>query len=282
MRSTIYLDHYPDAILRGQEAVTADLTMSIGDMSAPATRTGAFVSDVLGSLGIQQLEPPRPSDMLLVGSSEGIARHQKRLTCAIGRIADKAMTVETQWDSPSLSRLENWGYEIATQAVPGVIRDKSPFISSIGHILRVIGNDLNDDGCDYARGLRPGWFHHASERQECFRTLGDTFTSLMARVPEHARRRDDDVTHYELTLLYRVGEWLWTNADRWQSTVPEARLVEEFDTMVDRERTAIAKAVATLHQRGLPEQFYLAPDTWERVLAPYLVPHEKRRVTPNP
>jgi hypothetical protein len=266
MRSTIYLNHYPDAILHSEEAVTADLTMSIGDLGARVTRTGAFMSDVLSTLAIRQLEAPQPSDMLLIGSQEQIVSRQKRLTCNIGRIADRAMAIETQWRNPSLSTLENWGYHIAAYTVPGIARDNSPFIDSVGRILKVVGDDCNDDGCDYELSLRPGWFHHADERQKCFRALGDTFVALMAHVPEYTKERRGRTTPYERALLYRIGEWLFDNADRYPTTA-EARYVEEFDTMVNRERDAIAKVVARLNARGLPEQFYLAPDIWERLIA---------------
>lgn len=263
MRSTIYLNHYPDAILRDREAVTVDLTASVSEMGYDRYRTGAFVSDLLNSLDIEQLPAPRPSDMLLIGSHEAILRNQQRLTCNIGRIADKAMQVEGR---PRIHTLEAWGYKVATHTIPALAREKTPFISSVGRILKVIGEDLNDDGCDFERGLRPGWYHHIADKEKCWKDMGETFTLLMARIPEYIRGRSERLTHRERILLVRATDWLFVNAKRLPTTA-EARFVEEFDTMVSTERDVIARVAELLRQRGLPEDFILAPDIWERLIS---------------
>lgn len=164
MRSTVYMNHYPDfSSPGGREAVTVGLTMSVGELSSMESPVGYATQLTLGKLGIDRCyQPPSPSDMLLLGSKKDIKHNLRDFRINIGSIARQAADL----GKSGLYYLPETLDEIAQHVIPSALDDNnSGFIHTVGDVLRAIGEKRNDDGCGVAFGEQVGGFSHALQRR---------------------------------------------------------------------------------------------------------------------
>lgn len=182
MRSTVYMNHYPDfSSPGGREAVTVGLTMSVGELSSMESPVGYATQLTLGKLGIDRCyQPPSPSDMLLLGSKKDIKHNLRDFRINIGSIARQAADL----GKSGLYYLPETLDEIAQHVIPSALDDNnSGFIHTVGGVLRAIGENCNDDGCGVAFGEQVGGFYDVLQRRERLRKLPRSIRAALFSIP---------------------------------------------------------------------------------------------------
>ena len=180
MRSTIYMNHYPHfSSGAGREAVTADLTASVAELSTRRSAFGHAVDLTFKTLGFDIARAPSPSDMLVIGSQKSIEQNSQNLRVSIGTIAKKANDLSANCGLRKSPYLPYTMDAVAQRVIPRAL-ERDEFIESVGMILNAFGEECNDDGCGVAYGKRVGWYMEKEEDSKILKALPDeTLKKLM-------------------------------------------------------------------------------------------------------
>jgi len=159
------MNHYPHfRSPTGREAVTADLSASVAELGGPFTANGRAVDMTFQTLGFDSMDPPHPSNMLIIGSQESIKQRLRELRLNIGHIARTANEAAEQSGNYRDAYLPNRMDIIAQSVVPAAI-ENGEFIESVGMILSEFGEGCNDDGCGVDYGKRVGRYTDIGDKQ---------------------------------------------------------------------------------------------------------------------
>lgn len=253
MRSTVYMNHYPHySSPDRREAVTADLTASIGLLASGRCGLGKAVNLAFQTLGADRIwETPRPSDMLVIGSAETAARNLKSLRMKIGRIAECSAD-ESLGHMSSYRTIGETLDHVTQNIIPRTLDTQGGFIHVVGNTLCEFGELCNDDGCGVNYGRRVGWYSN-------FRGETDTLKALPFRALKNItdvrqiRYGVEDISKETILLGQRAIRWLHANKD--EALAPKglyknSPTYKKFVLACQRDEVALRRADELLHARS--------------------------------
>ncbi len=233
------MNHYPHFSSPGErEAVTVDLSASVAELSTPRSAMGHAVSLVFRTLEFDEMLPPSPSDMLVIGSQRSIERNQRRLRLNIGKIAQVSNETAKQFGYHGAPFLADRLDDIAQSVIPKAI-EGNEFITSVGTILGTFGEDCNDDGCGVEYGLRVGWYGKShDENTEYLKLPKQTRQRLEIPVlqPEIARK---DASRDLWALRMLAFHWAIDHGDALKKRGLTPSLMQEYERECELNSEAI-------------------------------------------
>lgn len=262
MQSTIYMNHYPHfSSGAGREAVTADLTASVAELSTRRSALGHAVDLTFKTLGFDIARAPSPSNMLVIGSQNSIEKNSRNLRVNIGTIAKKANDLSTNYGSGKSPYLPYTMDVIAQRVIPRAL-ERDEFIESVGMILNTFGEECNDDGCGVAYGKRVGWYLEEEEKRRILSALPKkAFEKL--NIPALKPNIPAKEAPLGTLILRRLSlEWAIDHASDIQDQGFTEQLHQEYTAECELNAEAIEKMNEYLTQQTgkEPENLYLPFD----------------------
>lgn len=269
MRSTVYMNHYPHfRSPTGREAVTADLSASVAELGGPFTANGRAVDMTFQTLGFDRMNPPHPSNMLIIGSQESIKQRLPELRLNIGRIAQTANEAAEQSGNYRDAYLPNRMDIIAQSVVPAAIKN-GEFIESVGMILSEFGEGCNDDGCSVDYGKRVGWYIDIGDKQAAFGKIPEETRQLLNIPVLQLETPPSKASFDTLTLRSLAYHWAIDHAKALKANGLTPALSDEYEQDCSNNVEAIQRMKAYVYeQKGRPvEQLHFPNDVIRQLVA---------------
>ena len=255
MRSSVYMNHTPhlSSANLAREAVTADLTASVNELSSLSNPLGRAVRSTFITLGMDRIWGSK-HDFTLHGSQGEVAKNLRPLRINIGSILDTA-EFPTRHDRGFAGNTLD---SIARHTIPAALEENWGILPVVGETLRLFGQDCNDDGCNVVYGADYGsnsGYTPFQDLRRVMEALPKYAQRNMQKIQElqHAQYPTSQGVPTDVRLLRgRAARWLVSNKD--EVLTPKALqknspLYEKFVTEIQLDKEALARANQQLVER---------------------------------
>jgi hypothetical protein len=226
----------------GREAVTADLTASVAELAYTRdVGLGKAVDLTFRTLGIDRVtQPPYPSDLLVIGSTETIGNKLPDLRKAIGLIARESAD-DTSGSLASYRTIGNTLDVIAQHTLPRALDGKGGVVQTVGDTLNAFGQSCNDDGCGVAYGKRVGWYMDDHEEVKKLKALRYYAAKNVTDIGLLEIDQEKGVSYDTKILRLRARKYILDDIENTPKLKKGSRALREFEERLIRDATALER-----------------------------------------
>jgi hypothetical protein len=225
----------------GREAVTADLTASVAELAFTRhAGLGKAVDLTFRTLGIDRMtQPPSPSHLLVIGSTDTIGDKLPDLRKEISHIARES--ADNSSSNASYRTIGDTLDLIAQRTLPRALERRGGVIQTVGDTLNAFGQSCNDDGCGVIYGKRVGWNMNDHEELKILRALPYYAAANVTSIGLLEIDREKDVSNDTRILRLRARKSLLDGIDNAPKLKKGSRALRVFEERLVRDATALAR-----------------------------------------